>query len=115
MRDPVRLYHHSQVLACSLPKQWTQRGARWSSLCSCQQQSEREDRSRLARQMLCVARGHRTFADQYKSGVRDLAPGAEQRDRNVILLTLAFLSRSLTLAVSFPHLIAQVYPETIAA
>ena len=40
--------------------------------------------------------------------VRDFAPGAEHRDRNVIPLTLAFLSRSLTLAVSRPHLIAQV-------
>jgi hypothetical protein len=32
-----------------------------------------------------------------------------------MLLTLAFLSRSLTLAVSHPHLIAQVYAEPIAA
>jgi hypothetical protein len=47
--------------------------------------------------------------------VRDSAPGVEHRDRNVILLTLAFLSRSLTLAISHPHLIAQVYPETMAA
>jgi hypothetical protein len=30
-----------------------------------------------------------------------------------MLLTLAFLSRSLTLAVPLPHLIAQVSPETI--
>jgi hypothetical protein len=46
---------------------------------------------------------------------RDLTLGAEHRDCNVILLTLALLSRSLTLAVSCPHLIAQVYPERIAA
>jgi hypothetical protein len=45
--------------------------------------------------------------------VRDSAPGAEHQDRNVILLTLAFLSRSLTLAISHAHLIAQVYPETM--
>jgi hypothetical protein len=44
-----------------------------------------------------------------------LAPGAEHRDGNVILLTFAFLSRSLTLAVYRPHLIAQVYAEPIAA
>ena len=47
--------------------------------------------------------------------VRDLAPGTEHRDRSVIRLTLAFLSRSLILAVSLPHLISQVYPETIAS
>ena len=47
--------------------------------------------------------------------VRDSAPGAEHRERSVILLTLALLSRSLILAVSLPHLIAQVYPETIAS
>jgi len=47
--------------------------------------------------------------------VRDSATGAEHRDRNVILLALAFLSRSLTLAISHPHLIAQAYPETMAA
>jgi hypothetical protein len=47
--------------------------------------------------------------------VRHSAPGAEYRDRDVILLTLVFLSRSLTLAISLPHLIAQVYPGTMAA
>ena len=36
--------------------------------------------------------------------VRDLAPGAEHRDRNVIPLTLALLSRSLTLAAYRPPL-----------
>ena len=45
--------------------------------------------------------------------VRDLAPGAEHRDRNVILVTLAFLSRSLTLAVSRPHLIARSMPRRL--
>jgi hypothetical protein len=53
------------------------------------------------------------------TGIRDLAPAAEHRtehrDRNVILSTLALVSRSLTLSVSRPHLIAQVQAETIAA
>jgi hypothetical protein len=47
--------------------------------------------------------------------VRDLDRGAQHLDRRVILSTLAFLSRSLTLAISLPHLIAQVYQETIAS
>jgi hypothetical protein len=46
---------------------------------------------------------------------KDLSPIAEHRDRNVILLTLASLSQSLTLPVSRDHLIAQSFPETIAA
>ena len=37
--------------------------------------------------------------------VRDLDRGAEHRDCSVILSTLAFLSRSMTLAASRPHLI----------
>jgi len=45
--------------------------------------------------------------------VRDLDRGAQHLDRRVILSTLAFLSRSLTLAISLPHLIAQVCQETI--
>jgi hypothetical protein len=47
--------------------------------------------------------------------VRDLTRGAERRIPDVILLTLAFLSQSLTLAVSLSRLISQVYPQTIAA
>jgi hypothetical protein len=51
------------------------------------------------------AKGHRGRR------IRDLTPGVEHRDRNVILSTLAFVSRSLTLAISHPHLIAQVMPR----
>jgi hypothetical protein len=47
--------------------------------------------------------------------VKDLFPGTEHRERHVILVTLAFLSRSLTLAISRPHLITQIYAEKIAA
>ena len=43
--------------------------------------------------------------------VRDLALGAEPRDRNVILLTLPFLSPSLTSAASCPQSIARILPK----
>jgi hypothetical protein len=50
---------------------------------------------------------------------KDLAPvlncRTEHPNRNVNRLTLAFLSRSLTLAVSHPHSTPPVQPETIAA
>jgi len=45
---------------------------------------------------------------------RDSTSGTEHRASDVIPLTLAFPSRSLTPATSLPHLIAQVYVETIA-
>jgi hypothetical protein len=38
---------------------------------------------------------------------------AEHQDRNVILLTLALPSRSLTWAVSHLHLIAEAYAEAM--
>jgi hypothetical protein len=42
--------------------------------------------------------------------VEDLDRSTEHRDGDVILSTLAFLSTSLTLPISLPHLIAQPIP-----